>query len=472
MLQRHWICALSALAFTLLPLQAVISVSVAADAPRPNVVIIVGDDMGYHDLGVHGCKDIPTPHLDALATGGVRCTSGYVSGPYCSPTRAGLLTGRYQQRFGHEFNPGPAPAGEIGLPLTETTLADRLKKAGYKTGMVGKWHLGSDEKRHPLARGFDEFFGFLGGARTYFETRSNANAGTQLLRGREPVEEKEYLTDAFAREAVAYIDRSKASPFFLYLTFNAVHTPMEASQKYLDRFASVSDPKRQKYCAMMSAMDDAVGQVVAKLESDKLLENTLIFFVSDNGGPTAANTGDNTPLRGFKATTWEGGIRVPYFVSWKGKIPAGKTYDQPVIQIDFVPTVLAAAGAPAAEDTDGVNLLPFLTGEKSDAPHASLFWRFGPQTAIRHGNYKLVKTRDLEKPALFDLAADIGETKDLSTEKPDVVEKLTAAYNAWNKDNIEPKWGAPSRAIGEGKAPGAKAGGKKKGKAKQPTEAK
>ncbi|ADB16003.1 sulfatase [Pirellula staleyi DSM 6068] len=439
--------------------------SMAADASRPNIVVIVGDDMGYHDLGVHGCKDIPTPHLDALATSGVRCTSGYVSGPYCSPTRAGLLTGRYQQRFGHEFNPGPTPTGEIGLPLSETTLADRLKKVGYKTGMVGKWHLGNDEKRHPLSRGFDEFFGFLGGARTYFATPGNASAGTKLLRGREVVDEKEYLTDAFAREAVAYIDRSKASPFFLYLTFNAVHTPMEASQKYLDRFTAVSDPKRQKYCAMMSAMDDAVGQVVAKLEREKLLENTLIFFVSDNGGPTAANTGDNTPLRGFKATTWEGGIRVPYFVSWKGKIPAGKTYDQPVIQIDFVPTALAAAGAPAAEKTDGVNLLPYLTFENKEAPHASLFWRFGPQTAIRHGNYKLVMTRDLDKPALYDLAADISETKDLSADKPEIVAQLTAAYDAWNQENIPAAWGAPSRAIGNG-TPGKKAGGKKKNKAK------
>ncbi|HTN76986.1 MAG TPA: sulfatase-like hydrolase/transferase, partial [Pirellulaceae bacterium] len=219
----------------------------AADKSQPNIVFIVGDDMGYADIGVHGSKDIPTPHLDALAKTGVRCTSGYVSGPYCSPTRAGLLTGRYQQRFGHEFNPGPPIDANIvaGLPLTETTVADRLKAAGYKTGLVGKWHLGFDEQHHPLSRGFGEFYGFLGGAHSYLDPTGGNQPRNAIQRGREAIDEKEYLTDAFGREAVAYIDRHKSEPFFLYLAFNAVHTPLEATDKYKERFANIKDPRRQ-----------------------------------------------------------------------------------------------------------------------------------------------------------------------------------------------------------------------------------
>jgi arylsulfatase A-like enzyme len=438
-------------------------------AVRPNIVIIVGDDMGYADVGVHGCRDIPTPHIDSLAKGGVRCTSGYVSGPYCSPTRAGLLTGRYQQRFGHEFNPGPNPTGDIGLPLDQVTLADRLKQAGYATGMVGKWHLGNERKFHPLSRGFQEFYGFLGGAHSYFVNNNRGTKGqvNAVLRGFEPVDEEEYLTDAFAREAVAYIDRHQKEPFFLYLTFNAVHTPMHATDKYLARFKNVADEKRRTYCAMMSAMDDAIGQVLAKLDEAKLTENTLVAFISDNGGPQPANASSNVPLRGNKATTWEGGIRVPYLVQWKGKLPAGKTYDQPVIQLDLHATALAAAGATSEAQLDGVNLLPHLSGEKSSPPHDALYWRFGPQMAIRAGKYKLVKAAGIDQPQLFDLAADIGETKDLSAEKPDVVKSLAERYETWNGTLEEPRWIASQRLAGK-KGPNA---GKGKNKAKNKTKA-
>jgi arylsulfatase A-like enzyme len=440
----------------------------AADKPgRPNIIIIVGDDMGYADIGIHGCKDIPTPHIDSLAKNGVRCTSGYVSGPYCSPTRAGLMTGRYQQRFGHEFNPGPNPAGEVGLPLTETTLADRLKQAGYVTGMVGKWHLGNDRKFHPLNRGFQEYYGFLGGAHSYFVADNRGTKGqvNAVLRGFEPVAEQEYLTDAFAREAVAFIDRHQKEPFFLYLTFNAVHTPMHATEKYLARFQDVPNEQRRTYCAMMSAMDDGIGSVLAKLDEAKLTENTLLMFVSDNGGPPV-NGSSNAPLRGRKATTWEGGIRVPFLVQWKGRLPEGKTCDQPVIQLDLHATALAAAGANASgAQLDGVDLLPYLAGEKSSPPHEALYWRFGPQMAIRAGNYKLVKAAGIETPALFDLAADIGETKDLSADKPEVVKELTAKYEAWNGTLEQPRWIASQRLAG--KAKNAKAKNKAKVKAPQ-----
>jgi arylsulfatase A-like enzyme len=419
---------------------------------KPNILIIVGDDMGYGDIGVHGCKDIPTPNIDSIAKNGIRCTNGYVSGPYCSPTRAGLMTGRYQQRFGHEFNPGPPPEGpEVGLPLTETTLAQRLKDAGYSTGMVGKWHLGSERKFHPMSRGFQSYFGFLGGAHPYFMAQGD-QPNNPVLRGFESANEKEYLTEAFAREATAFIDQHSKEPWFLYLTFNAVHTPMHATDKYMARFANVQDQSRRTYCGMMSAMDDAIGAVLKKLDDNKLTENTLVFFVSDNGGPPV-NSSSNGPLRGHKAQTWEGGIRVPYLVQWKGQLPAGKTYDQPVIQLDFHPTALAAAGVEAKDAKfDGVNLLPFLKDQSSRSdgasprPHDTLYWRFGQQTAIRHGNYKLVKAVGNDKPELYDLAADIGEKNDLSTSKPDVFKDLTARYDAWNKTLEAPRWQPPNAA--------------------------
>src|SRR5688572_25228765 len=272
----------------------------SAQEKRPNIILIVGDDMGYADIGVHGCRDIPTPHIDALAAAGVRCTSGYVSGPYCSPTRAGLLTGRYQTRFGHEFNPGGA-AG-MGLPVTETTIADRLKATGYATGLVGKWHLGGAEKYQPQQRGFDEFFGFLGGAHSYFPDKGKKD-GT-ILRGTKDANETEYLTDAFGREAVAFVEKNKSKPFFLYLAFNAVHTPMHATDARLKKFEDIKDNARRTYAAMMFAMDEAIGKLLAKLKDEKLVENTLIVFHSDNGGPTmqgtTVNASVNAPLRGSK----------------------------------------------------------------------------------------------------------------------------------------------------------------------------
>lgn len=446
---------------------------------RPNILIIVADDLGYADIGVHGCKDIPTPNIDSLAKAGIRCTSGYVSGPYCSPTRAGFMTGRYQQRYGHEFNPGaPSTATQkIGLSLKETTIADRLKAAGYKTGMVGKWHLGHAEEFHPMRRGFDEYFGFLGGAHPYFPGAAGgkkADAGNPIFRGTTPIEEPEYLTDAFAREALAFLDRHAKGPqpWLLFLTFNAVHTPMQAADKYLQRFPDIADQTRRTYAAMLSAMDDAIGAVLGKLRAAGVEDNTLVFFISDNGGPPV-NGSRNTPLRGHKATTWEGGIRVPYLVQWKAKLPAGKVYDQPVIQLDIVPTALAAAGVEIKSEwkLDGVNLLPFLTGEKSGPPHEALYWRFGAQMAIRKGDWKLVKapgsgtmdqatrrgTADLAGAQLFNLANDIGEQNDLAAQQPDKVKELSAAWERWNAELVEPSW-VPSRPAAKKKAtPGKKA---------------
>ncbi len=433
----------------------------SALAARPNIIVLLADDLGYADLGFQGCRDIPTPHLDALAASGVRCTSGHVSGPYCSPTRAGLLTGRYQTRFGHEFNPG-GQAGDnsnVGLPLSETTIADRLKSAGYVTGLVGKWHLGSAKKFHPQRRGFDEFFGFLGGAHGYFPE----SAAAPIYRGTTAVDEKEYLTDAFGREAVAFIDRHQKAPFFLYLAFNAVHTPMHATDSRLARFASIEDPRRRTYAAMTVAMDEAVGKVMDKLRTAGLADDTLVFFFSDNGGPTMRGTtingSRNTPLRGSKRTTLEGGVRVPFVVSWPGKLPAGKVYDQPIIQLDVLPTSLAAAGVGVQPEwnLDGVNLLPHLRGEQT-APHESLYWRFGQQMALRQGDWKLVRydaTADdhpdqgVTPHKLYNLHDDVGEASDLAAAQPERVKKMLAVWEDWNAQLVAPLWGQGQRSGGE-----------------------
>jgi arylsulfatase A-like enzyme len=438
----------------------------AADPAKPNIVIILADDLGHADLGFQGCRDIPTPHIDSLARGGVRCGNGYVSGPYCSPTRAGLLTGRYQQRFGHEFNPGPANGARFGLPLTETTLADRLKAAGYATGLVGKWHLGEEPRFRPGRRGFDEFFGFLGGGHPYFPGK-----GAPIYRGTEVVQETEYLTDAFGREAVAFVRRHRDRPFFLYLAFNAVHTPMDATDARLARFAAIGDTSRRTYAAMLTAMDEAVGKVLDTLRAARLEENTLIFFLSDNGGPTmlgtTINASRNDPFRGSKRTTLEGGIHVPFVVQWKGTLPAGAVFDRPVIQLDILPTALAAAGVEARPDwrLDGVNLLPHLRGETATAPHESLFWRMGQQMAVRRGDWKLVRydqaadhrdTRSVASdvkvtpPRLYNLANDAGERHDLAAEQPDKLKELLSAWQAWDAQLARPLWGPGSaRAAAE-----------------------
>ncbi len=406
---------------------------------KPNIVLIFSDDQGYADMGCHGCTDIPTPHMDAIAAAGARFTDGYVTAPVCSPSRAGLLTGRYQQRFGHEHNPGAAP--EAGLPLSEKTIADHLKAAGYATGMVGKWHLGMLEKQNPVNRGFDEFFGFLHGAHSYLPSRRRSRLKDPIRRGFEPVEEGEYLTDASAREAVAFIDRHRAEPFFLYVPFNAVHSPLEATERYLSRFGHIRDEKRRTFAAMLSAMDHAVGAILGALRRAGLEENTLVFFISDNGGPTAQTMASNKPLRGGKAQMYEGGIRIPFLMQWKGRLPAGQVYRQPVSTLDVLPTALEAAGVGSASGAklDGVDLLPFLTGRHTGIPHETLFWRMGQQAAVRKGRWKLVIRRQ-QSPELYDLVADIAEQRDLAQQEPDVLRKLGQAYEQWNAQMAEPLW--------------------------------
>jgi len=428
---------------------------VEAQSRPPNIVVIVADDMGYADVGFQGSRDIPTPNIDAIARGGIRFTDAYVSGPYCSPTRAGLMTGKYPQRFGHEFNPADNP--EFGLPLDQTTMADRLKAAGYRTALFGKWHLGSAAPLHPMERGFDEFFGFLDGDHSYFDPAT----GGPVFDGRKPIKNMGYLTEELADRAVDFIERNRSQPFFLYLAFNAVHTPMDATEKYLSRFANIPDQERRTYAAMLSAMDDGIGRTMAALRAAGLEESSLIFFFSDNGGPTMATTtingSSNAPLRGSKRQTWEGGIRVPFVIQWKGHLAAGKTDSRQIIQLDVLPTALAAAGVDVRPDwkLDGVNLLPFLTGKAAGTPHDALYWRLGGMMAIRKGDWKLVKTSegalrdrdpsvlsDLSTAELYNLANDIGETKNLAAAHPEKAKELAEAWWRWNKELVRPLWGS------------------------------
>ena len=423
----------------------------AADT-KPNIIVILCDDVGYGEFGFQKINnDIPTPHIDSIATNGVRFTNGYVSGPYCSPTRAGLLTGRYQTRFGHEFNPGPGTGkGEgkkAGLPLTEKTMADRLKALGYSTACVGKWHLGGPPDFLPPKRGFDHFYGTVANT-PFFNPPNFVDSDVSPDEVRPVKDENFYTTDAYAKRAVDWLAQQKDKPYFLYLPFNAQHAPLQATPKYLERFKNIEDEKRRTFAAMMSAMDDAVGRVLEQVRAMKQEENTLIVFFSDNGGPTEQTTSRNGPLRGFKSTTNEGGVRVPFCMQWKGKIPAGSTYEKPIIQLDILPTAIVAAGGKIESDwkLDGVDLMPFLTGDKKDAtPHEAFYWRFGPQWAIRKGDWKLVASRiDKNVPRLINLANDIGEEKDLSSEQPDKVKELKADYDAWNAEQMDPLWKAPA----------------------------
>lgn len=440
-------------------------------AAKPNVLIIVADDLGYHDLGFQGAKEIPTPQLDKLAAQSVRCTNGYVSHPFCSPTRAGILTGRYQQRFGHENNPAWLPESTTaGLPPSETTFPTLMKQAGYTTGAVGKWHLGAHPQFHPNKRGFDEYFGVLGGGHMYFpDTKIGAvEYNLPLNRNGKDEPQTKYLTDHFGDEAAAFIGRhaGEEKPWMLYLAFNAPHTPLQAPKEWLEKMKHIEGEQRRTYAAMICAMDAAIGGVLAKLEGTKQRENTLIYFVSDNGGPNLAvkngtNHTDNSPLRGAKGAVYEGGMRVPFLVSWPAKLKPG-TYDQPVIALDFLPTSLAAAESAEVtpKNVDGVNLLPFLSGEKAGAPHEMLFWRTGGpggNNAVRRGNLKLVRIGK-EAPHLFDLGTDIGESKDLAAEKPEVVQELVAAIAEWERGTIAPVFESPR----EGKP----TPGKKKNKGK------
>lgn len=416
---------------------------------KPNVIIILTDDQGYKDVGFNGCKDISTPNLDRIASNGVVFTNGYVSYSVCGPSRAGLITGRYQDRFGFGRNPLLAPNDSSqGLPLEEETLASALKKADYNTMVLGKWHLGAYPTQRPLERGFDEFFGFLSGGHQYFpeewdlkdlsEIRKQFDGyRTKLLRNNKRINETEYLTDALSREAVSFIKNNRHEPFFMYLAYNAPHGPLQATEKYLNRFPDIKDKKRKTYAAMVSAVDDGVGEILNTLEKLNISDNTMVFFLSDNGGPEKKNGSDNGDLRDGKGSLFEGGIRVPFAMQWPNKIKGGQKYNHPVISLDIFSTAIAYADVTPKNTLDGVNLIPYVTGEKTDAPHDYLYWRkFDDKSlAIRQGDHKLVSEKG--KPSeVYNLTSDISEETPLNDEK--IKEGLQEAHKKWHNELKDP----------------------------------
>lgn len=429
----------------------------AADASRPNIVVIVTDDQGYADVGFNGGTEIPTPNMDRIAAGGVRFGRGYVTHSVCAPSRAGLMTGRYQSRFGYDLNPSNDPAdAEGGLPTSEATMAEILKQVGYATMAVGKWHLGTHPSLRPLKRGFDEFYGFLTGGHRYFPEELTLNDlsdakmhldwyRTRIRHNGVPVETGDYLTDGLSDQAVDFIRRRRDGPFFLYLAYNAPHAPLQATQKYLDRFPHIAEGPRRAYAAMVSAVDDGIGRVLDALDAHGLAENTLVVFLSDNGGTGFASR--NTPLRGRKRTLFEGGIRVPFAMRWPAVLPAGLDYNEPVISLDILATVVARTGAPVAPERplDGVDLVPYLTGAVSGPPHDTLYWRrFGAgQAAVLQGDMKAVWTAE-DGAMLFDLGRDVAEADNLAAERGELLAALEARHRAWNDGMGAPAY-APLR---------------------------
>jgi arylsulfatase A-like enzyme len=416
----------------------------------PNIVVLLSDDCGFNEFSMQGSTLFHTPRIDSIARAGIRFSNGYVSGVVCSPSRAGILTGRYQQRFGHEFNI-PAKYSEVnGLSLSEKTIGDAMRQGGYRTIALGKWHLGYAPKFYPVARGFDSYYGFLQGQRSYFPLE-NPGRLNQMLRDGEPVRPEKfgYLTDELARAAAEYIVDNKERPFFMYVAFNATHTPLHALKSDLAAVeaetAGQQEPaNRLKLRAMARGLDRGVGVILDELKKQSLLENTLVIFLNDNGGAVGH---DNAPLRGHKGQTWEGGMRVPFAMQWPGVLPQGKVDDRPVIALDIFPTAMALAGIEKSpgKSLDGVNLIPFLTGKTSERPHKTLFWKSGKAWAVRDGDLKLVVgEQNVTEPELFDLAADMRETTNLANQRPQDVTRLKKLYEEWKIGFAKPIWGPVS----------------------------
>jgi arylsulfatase A-like enzyme len=401
---------------------------------RPNLIVILTDDQGYADLGIQGVvEDVKTPHIDALAADGVRFTRAYVTAPQCVPSRAGLLTGRHQTVFGAETNRGGP------LPLTERTIADRLKAVGYRTGMIGKWHLGLGEEYLPGRRGFDEYFvGTRGSYRANF-----ALDASDLPNPPQIVRDERYRIDVQTDAAIAFLERRSADPeqpFFLYLAYFAPHVPLERPEPYLSRFRDVPDENRRMGLAAIAAVDDGVGRIRRFLNEHAMEENTLLFVLSDNGAPIRRGKWDgslNLPLTGEKGMLTDGGTRIPFLAVWKGVLPRGKIEERAVSSLDIAATALALAGEKSAAELDGVNLLPFLTGKNSAAPHELLCWRFRGQAAIFDGRWKLVFVFP-DHWLLFDHAQNAPESNDVAPRYPEVVERLRIRLEAWAAEQEPP----------------------------------
>ena len=425
----------------------------------PNIVLILTDDLGYNDVGFNGSTEIMTPNIDSIAKNGVLFTDGYVSYPVCGPSRAGLMTGRYQDTFGFGKNPLFAPKDpNMGLTLSEQTMADMLKLSNYTTLAVGKWHLGAHESLRPMKRGFDHFFGFLTGGHRFFpeewtladETKvKNQGAAyrTKLLRDDQRVEEKEYLTDALSRESVDFIDKNSDKPFFIYLAYNAPHGPLQATQEYLDRYDHIEENSRKTYAAMVSAVDDGVGDIIFKLKEKGIYDNTIIYFLSDNGGRLRGDS-DNGELRGKKGNLFEGGIRVPFAMQWPKEIEGGQVFKKPIISLDIFATLkeITSPEIRSKNELHGVNLIPFLKGENKNDPHKFLFWRNNlmqndpnlriEALALRSGEFKFIKNKETD--ALYNLKNEVFEETNLKNQKIEIYDSLNNKFNEWYKTLMDP----------------------------------
>ena len=459
---------------------------------KPNIIILLADDLGKYDISLYGGKEVPTPQIDSLAASGVTFTDGYVSASICSPSRAGLLTGRYQERFGHEYQPGDrypknnleyyafkylintnswrlndkinypnkASIATQGLPQSEITFADLAKKQGYSTAIIGKWHLGHNKGFFPLDRGFDYHYGFYQAFSLYtpeddnpdiinhhhkdFTDKmiwGNGRVGIgQIRRDTTIIHDKTYLTETFADEAEAFIDKNKNKPFLLYVPFNAPHTPFQVRKKYYDRFPNVKDENKRVYYAMISALDDAIGRIRAKVKKEGLEDNTLIIFASDNGGADYTFATTNAPLKGGKFSHFEGGINVPFALSWKGKIKPHTIYKTPISSLDIFSTIASVTGSGLPKDRvyDGVDLIDVVNNNKE--AHKNLYWRSGDAKAIRSENWKLIVSGKTHETWLYDLAKDKSETTDLASKNPEKVKELQTALQNWEKGLIKPLW--------------------------------
>ncbi|PWT70674.1 MAG: sulfatase [Bacteroidetes bacterium] len=464
---------------------------------KPNIILIVADDLGYSDLRSYGNLRINTPYIDSLGINGVKFTRAYVTSPICAPSRMGIMTGRYQNRFGSEFMPydkfDPAflkfmrknffslrkevpglkrlsphiflneKKYNTGLDLNEVTIAQLLKKNGYATGLVGKWNLGDDQGNHPYERGYDYSYYFDGALTRYVDDPVDTSlylnkhlpwafselpawqkrAGATAIReGKDIVKDSGYLTFSLADKGVAFIEKNKDHPFFLTLTFNAPHDPFQVPKSYFDRIKNVDDSIKRVYYGMIEALDDAVGKIIEKLREDKIEDQTLIIFLSDNGGATYTRATDNAPLRGGKCTHFEGGLMVPFFIKFPSMIQGSQVYEKPVSSLDIFATVAATAQASLATDRqyDGTNLMPYLLGH-SGLPHEVFYWRSGYSKAICKGNWKLYINEKSKKRFLFDLSKDIEEKNDVSAKMPDKVNELASDLDNWEKtQTVKPAW--------------------------------
>ncbi|QDU55658.1 sulfatase-like hydrolase/transferase [Aeoliella mucimassa] len=414
---------------------------------RPNILVLYSDDAGYGDFGfqpdcVPEMKQM-TPHIDSIASDGVRFSNAYMSGCVCSPSRAGLMVGRYQQRFGHDNN--LPPGSKLGLSLDETFGASRLQQLGYHTGLIGKWHLGYADAYHPNARGFDWFYGLLQGSRSYYPLQKPSPHQVIQEDGKATAE-RGYVTDRFGDAACEFLRREHDRPFFLFVSFTAPHGPNQPKEADLDRLSHIAPGRRRRHCGLTVALDDNVGKILECLDEQRLADNTLVIFTNDNGGQTQTGA-NNNPLSGHKGELLEGGIRVPMAMRWPGKIDAGTVIDDPVISLDLVPTFLSAAGTTPSDawQLDGTNLTGRLTGELTSLPDRPLFWRKGGSQgarAIRQGNWKLLDLRTEGSTAqLFDLASDPKEQRDVSAAHPETAKSLAEKLDAWEAELIEPRWG-------------------------------